>query len=116
MTRLLVALASGDVEGVMAELAPGVVQLDDGGALKRAARRPVVGSDRVARLWVNLARRNQHLSLQMAEVNARPGLIFFDGDRPEMVLSAEFDESGHISQVFSQLNPDKLGHLDGAER
>lgn len=109
--RLMVALVQGDIDGVMAELAPDVVQIDDGGAAKRAARRPIVGPDRVARLWVNLAKRNGHLSVRFADVNGSPGLVFSDGDVPEMVLSAEFDTEGRILRIFSQLNPDKLGHV-----
>jgi RNA polymerase sigma-70 factor (ECF subfamily) len=111
LARLMVALASGDVAGVLAELAPDVVQIDDGGAAKRAARRPVVGPDRVARLWVNLARRSPHLAVQFAEVNGAPGLVFSDGDRVEMVMAASFDEHGRIRRIYGQLNPEKLRHL-----
>ena len=50
---LLRALASGDVNEVVVRLAPQVVCLTDGGPERRAARRPVVGSDRVARFLIN---------------------------------------------------------------
>lgn len=113
LARLMVAIVTGDVEGVMAEMAPDVVQLDDGGAAKRAARRPVVGADRVARLWVNLAKRGAHLSLRFADVNGSPGLVFLDGDEPEMVMCADLDESGRIVRIFGQLNPEKLRHVTG---
>ena len=113
LTRLMVAIMSGDVDGVMAEMAPDVVQLDDGGAAKRAARRPVVGADRVARLWVNLAKRGAHLSVRFADVNGSPGLVFLDGDEPEMVMCADLDESGRIVRIFGQMNPDKLRHVTG---
>ncbi len=109
--RLLVAIGAGDIEGVMAELAPDVVTLDDGGPAKRAARRPIVGPHRVARLWVNLAKRSTHLTLQFAEVNGEPGLVFFDGERPEMVASAELDQDGRIRRIYTQLNPEKLTHV-----
>ncbi|NLD75996.1 MAG: RNA polymerase sigma factor SigJ [Acidimicrobiales bacterium] len=113
LARLMVAIMSGDVDGVMAEMAPDVVQLDDGGAAKRAARRPVVGADRVARLWVNLAKRGAHLSVRFADVNGSPGLVFLDGDEPEMVMCADLDESGRIVRIFGQMNPDKLRHVTG---
>lgn len=112
MTNLLVSLNQGDVEAVMACLAPDVVSLDDGGPKQRAARRPVVGNDRVARLWVNLAKRGTHLVPHFAEVNARPGLVLYDGDRPFIVMSVDIDaETGQVVRIFSQLNPDKLAHL-----
>ena len=53
---LLRALASGDVNEVVARLAPQVVFISDGGPERRAARRPVVGSDRVARFLISVAR------------------------------------------------------------
>jgi hypothetical protein len=49
--------------------------------------------------------------VQFVEVNGSPGLVFSDGDVPEMVMSAEFDTTGRILRIFSQLNPEKLGHL-----
>jgi RNA polymerase sigma-70 factor (ECF subfamily) len=54
---LLAAIGSGDIDQVLSHLAPDVVCVADGGAGRRAARRPVVGADRVSRLLVNLAQR-----------------------------------------------------------
>jgi RNA polymerase sigma-70 factor (ECF subfamily) len=108
---LLGAVSAGDVEAVMGHLAPDVVQLDDGGPHRRAGRRPIVGPHRVARLWVNLAKRSAHLTVSVVEVNARPGLLFTDGDQPSMVLSVELDDDGLVDRVFTQLNPEKLAHL-----
>lgn len=108
---LLTAVQAGDVGAVMEHLAPDVVQVDDGGPLQRAARRPVVGPERVARLWVNLAKRGAHLELALAEVNRRPGLVATDDGRPFVVLSVELDAEGRVSRVFTQLNPEKLAHV-----
>lgn len=108
---LLVAVAGGNIEQVMTFLAPDVVDLSDGGRDRRAARRPVVGAERVARVLVNLAKRNPQLTMRFADVNSRPGLVFHDGDEPFIVLTAEIDDQGRIARLFSQLNPDKLGHL-----
>ena len=46
----MTAVAVGDIELVLRYLAPDVVCVSDGGAAKRAARRPVVGADRVVAL------------------------------------------------------------------
>src|SRR5262249_50722543 len=48
---------TGDVEALMALLSDDVVLISDGGAAKHAARRPVVGPERVARLVMNIAGR-----------------------------------------------------------
>ena len=66
--RLVGAVAAGDVGQVMAVLADDVVHLSDGGADHRAARKPVLGRDRVARLLANLAGRLSEAEL--AEISA----------------------------------------------
>lgn len=48
------ATMGGDVRAVMELLAPEVVFTSDGGGAVSAARRPVVGADRVARLMIGL--------------------------------------------------------------
>ena len=44
------AVETGDLQGLLDILAPDVVALADGGGVKQAALRPVVGADKVARL------------------------------------------------------------------
>src|SRR6478672_1445642 len=44
------AIETGDLQGLVDILAPDVVLLSDGGGIRQALPRPVVGSDRVARL------------------------------------------------------------------
>ena len=61
---LVVALMAGDADRVLSLLAPGVVLVSDGGAEVRAARRPVVGPERVGRLLLNLARRTVELGVR----------------------------------------------------
>ena len=113
---LLAAVSVGDVEAVMAHLAPDVVEISDGGAARRASRRPVIGPERVSRLLVNLAKRGSHLSIRFVEVNERPGLLLSEGDEPFMAMSVDFDDEGRVSRLFSVLNPDKLSHLsDGLD-
>lgn len=111
--RLLVAVAAGDVAAVMDELAPDVVELNDGGAGRRAARRPVVGPERVARIWVNLARRAVDPTVRIVDVNGRLGIVLTDAVQGPMVMTADFDDHGRIRRIYVQLNPDKLAHLDG---
>jgi RNA polymerase sigma-70 factor (ECF subfamily) len=55
--ELLVALWTGDMDGVLARLAPEAVCITDGGPNRRAARRLVVGAARVGRFLANLAER-----------------------------------------------------------
>jgi RNA polymerase sigma-70 factor (ECF subfamily) len=109
--EFLVAVAMGDIDAVIERLAPDARCISDGGAHKRAARRPVVGADRVARFFVNLGRRyGPHASFAMATINSCPGLIVtMDGG---VEMAAAFDVvDGQISSIWAVRNPDKLAHL-----
>jgi RNA polymerase sigma-70 factor (ECF subfamily) len=109
---LLATVASGDVQQVMTLLAPDVVMLSDGGAAQHAARRPVVGPDRVARLIVNLAHRvPPDADLSVVRVNGEPGLVVRLDGRPGLVLSFSFGADGRVRRIYGQLNPDKLRHI-----
>jgi RNA polymerase sigma-70 factor (ECF subfamily) len=112
IARLLTTISSGDIDAVMELLAPDVVLLSDGGAQRHAARRPVVGPDRVARLVVNLARRLMAADhARLVQVNGEPGLLFEADGEPDQVLSFAFTPDGRVRRLYSQLNPEKLRHL-----
>ncbi len=72
----MMAVALGDVDTALRHLAPDVVCVSDGGAAIRAARRPVVGADRVVRFLVNLTRRHAgHITARPASVNGDVGTV-----------------------------------------
>ncbi len=105
---VLVALAVGDLEAVLARLAPDVVCITDGGANRYAARRPVVGADRVARFLTNLAKRYRHrMTAEDATINAEPGVIAWVNDEIDFVAAFEV-EAGLVRTVRLVRNPDKL--------
>ncbi|HET6774118.1 MAG TPA: RNA polymerase sigma factor SigJ [Acidimicrobiales bacterium] len=109
---LVVALGTGAVERVLELLAPDVVLLSDGGAAARAARRPVVGADRVSRLLLNMARRGlgAAVTFRRAELNGAPGMVALAGDTPILAMAAMV-EDGKVSTIYSVVNPDKLAAL-----
>jgi RNA polymerase sigma-70 factor, ECF subfamily len=109
---LLRALAAGDMTGVVARLAPEVVCITDGGPNRRAARRPVAGSGRVARLLISLAPRYGHLATRPAVVGGCAGAILSTGDTIEQVMAVT-SHDGVITSVYFVGNPDKhtsIGH------
>jgi RNA polymerase sigma-70 factor (ECF subfamily) len=109
---LVATIASGDVDAVMRLLAPDVVLLSDGGAQRHAARHPIVGPDRVARLVVNLAKRVLEIDeVRPVQVNGEPGLLFVEHGQPDFVLSFAFTPDGQVRRFYGQLNPEKLRHL-----
>jgi RNA polymerase sigma-70 factor, ECF subfamily len=107
VSGLLRALASGDVNEVVARLAPQVVCITDGGPGRRAARRPVTGSGRVARLLIGLARRYGHLASRPAVVGGSAGAILSAGDAIEQVMAVT-SKDGVITSLYFIGNPDKL--------
>ena len=111
--QLLVATTSGDIDSVMQLLAPDVVHLGDGGADRRAARRPVVGPERVARLLTNLAQRLVPLgySARLATVNGGTGVVFEHEGHVDSVMSLSLAADGRVRRVYIQRNPDKLEHV-----
>lgn len=109
---LLRALAAGDVNEVVARLAPDVVCISDGGPGRRAARRPVAGSGRVARLLIGLARRYRHLTSRPAVVGGSAGAILSAGETIEQLVAVT-SKDGVITSVYFVGNPDKftsVGH------
>jgi RNA polymerase sigma-70 factor (ECF subfamily) len=111
--RLVVALNSGDLQGLMDVLAPDVVSVADGGGKVRgAARRPIVGADRLARNLIGgLAKVEGSLVASSTWVNGQPGVrMELDGVLVGVVSLTVV--AGRITQVYSIANPEKLGRVD----
>jgi RNA polymerase sigma-70 factor, ECF subfamily len=110
--RLVTAVLAGDPAEVVELLDPDVVLVSDAGPTRRAARRPVVGPDRVSRLLVNLgARLDATAPVSVIELNGRPALRVDLPDGP-MAMQIEQDD-GRVLAVWFLLNPEKLHGLDG---
>ena len=95
----------------MALLDPDVVLTSDGGPHRHAARRPVIGADRVTRLLVNITRRGlAKADMQFVDVNRTPALVISFRGRPEMVVAIESNDD-RVQAIRIVVNPDKLKHL-----
>ncbi len=109
--RFLAAGLTGDVDGLLATLAPDVVLTSDGGGVVHAAVRPVVGRDRVGRFVTNLMRRlvDAEPTFEACELNGSRGGILRAGDTCfAYTIEADAD---HVTAIRVVLNPAKLGHL-----
>lgn len=112
--RLVAALNTGDLRGLMEVLAPDVVAVTDGGGKAHgASRRPIVGAEKLARYLVAAMARAEGGTLLAAAtwVNGQPAIrMELDG---QLVSVASFTVAdGRVSQVFTIANPDKLERLD----
>ena len=109
---LMTAVAVGDIDSALRYLAPEVVCISDGGAERRAARRPVVGADRVVRFMVNLTRRHAgHLTARAASVNGDVGSVVSIDGTVDLVTAFEL-EGDRVVAIRMVRNPDKLAHLE----
>lgn len=105
------AIDTGDLQRFADLLAPDVVMLGDGGGVKQALPRPVVGASKVARLLtVGLGTFAARMTAEPAEVNGRPALIVrLDGEL-DSVITVQLQD-GLVSGIYTVRNPDKLLRL-----
>lgn len=107
-------ITRGDVAAVEALLAADVRATSDGAGEFHAARRVVVGRERVARFFVGLARRRPTtLATTLRTVNGLPALVVtfgpgLVGDPPRGVVRVDIDRSGRIAAVHAVLATRKL--------
>jgi RNA polymerase sigma-70 factor (TIGR02957 family) len=106
------AVETGDLQQLIDLLAPDVVLVGDGGGLKQAVPKPVVGADKVARLLAaGLGRIPATASLHSTQVNGHPALVLrFDGEL-DTVVALRIDD-GLITGLYAVRNPEKLSHME----
>jgi RNA polymerase sigma-70 factor (TIGR02957 family) len=105
------AAETGDLQRLLDILAPDVVFLGDGGGVVQAVRAPVVGADRVARVLAAGLARIAPASLQPAQVNGYPALIFRLNGEVDTVIAVRIDD-GLITGLYAVRNPEKLSHME----
>jgi RNA polymerase sigma-70 factor (ECF subfamily) len=108
--EFIAAAAGGDVQRVMSMLSPDVVWTADSGGKASAARRPVIGADKVARALVGLFSRGMQLPdvrVEMAICNAAPAMMLYVGGRLDGIFTVEIVD-GKITNFYAMRNPDKL--------
>ncbi|MBE3007881.1 RNA polymerase sigma factor SigJ [Microbispora sp. NEAU-D428] len=106
--RFMTAAATGDLEGLLSLLAPDVTWTADSGGKTTAARRPVVGAEKVAAVLMNLFRLERLADLRIERVNCNntPAMVL-SGERLEGVFLIEIAD-GKITNFYAIRNPDKL--------
>ncbi|GAA3959685.1 RNA polymerase sigma-70 factor [Actinoplanes auranticolor] len=102
------ALETRDLQGLLDVLAPDVVLLSDGGGVKQAAVRPVVGAEKVVRFAAGgLGKVQGLITTEPTVVNGSPALLVrLDGDLDGiMAIRVEDDR---IAGLYYVRNPQKL--------
>jgi RNA polymerase sigma-70 factor (TIGR02957 family) len=115
--RFLAACAGGDVEALLAALAPDAVLVADGGGRAKAALRPIVGAAKVARFLLATTAQGlavPGLQVEVTDVNGAPGVVAWVGDAPFMTMSLVVAD-GLVEQVLVVRNPEKLTGLAASD-
>ena len=105
------AAAGGDLAGLVRLLDPSVVLTSDGGGVVNAARRPVLGPDRVARFFAGVAQKDGQV--EIVDVNGRTGIAWRVDGRLHSVVSFTVDGE-LITRIDIVLAPGKLSSAQSA--
>jgi len=107
VAAFLDAAAQGDLDALLPLLDPSVVLRADGGGRVRAARRPVVGPEQVAKVVIGGRIWYRGLSSRLISVNGGTGVLATrDGEL--LALVGITVAGGKITEIDLVVNPEKL--------
>ncbi|GIV60771.1 MAG: DNA-directed RNA polymerase sigma-70 factor [Rhodothermaceae bacterium] len=109
--RFARAVQDGDLDGLLDLLGEDAVLYTDGGGKVAAALKPVHSASRIARFFLNLARKaGPDVRVHPIRVNGQPGFLVTRRGAVENVLTFHV-EDGRIRQIYVVRNPEKLRHV-----
>lgn len=106
MMRFFAAVKAGDRSAAEALLAADVVLLSDGAGEFYAARKPVLGADRVARWCLGVSKRGTDFGVvRLRNLNGQPGLWTERTPRapregPRAYTQVTLNDQGHIAEIL----------------
>ncbi len=106
------ALQDGNLQGLLDVLAPDVVLVSDGGGVKQAALRPIMGAQKVVHFIIGgTSKTTATITVEPTVVNGNPALIMrLDGEVDGiMAIQAE---GGLITGLYFVRNPQKLTRIE----
>lgn len=111
--RFLAAAREGDLDGLVALLAPQAVLVGDGGGVARSIGRPMVGAAAIARAMVAFYGQIDQwgVTLEPAWVNGQPGFRTLDREGRIVNVVGLDIAGGRVAAIRTVLNPAKLTHL-----
>jgi RNA polymerase sigma-70 factor (ECF subfamily) len=109
LQSFMTAVATGDIQSLMDVLAPDVVLVTDGGGVKKAALRPILGRDKVVRFLDGVS--DGPAEADVVVVNGAPALrVLVDGEVD--TVASMLIEDGLVVGLYAVRNPAKLARLD----
>jgi RNA polymerase sigma-70 factor (ECF subfamily) len=117
LEQFLATCQTGDLPALVGMLTEDVVFYSDGGGKASAARVPICGADKVARLLRGLARKSSPaVAAQFMKVNGQLALVRSEDGRTRDVTILETAGDGRICAIRVIRNPDKLRRIPPRER
>lgn len=111
LERFMASVGTGRPEILQALLAEQAVLITDAGGKAKAALKPILGADRIARFLFGLAPRMPNdLQLEAVEINGWPALQLRSAGRTIAIVTVETDGQ-QIWSIAMQMNPDKLSRF-----
>ena len=108
--QFIAALSADDAPALLALLAPEVALASDGGGRAIAARKWLLGSDRVARFLLGITRKARcDLHRCLTTLNGQTAVITFRDGKLASTMALDVDD-GRIRAVHIMRNPEKLRH------
>lgn len=108
------AVSEGDMPALIETLTDDVMVVSDGGGKVNAARKPVIGREKVAQFLTNLTRlAPEGTSFRIESINGQPGIVTLVNDAVRNVVTFDFTDSA-IRAIYIVVNPDKLGPVASA--
>ncbi|MFF0089017.1 RNA polymerase sigma-70 factor [Streptomyces canus] len=102
------AIETGNPQDLLDVLAPDVVLLSDGGGVKKAALRPVIGAEKIVRFYIGgSAKVEATITWEPTVVNGSPALAVRVGGELDGVLAVRVEDA-RITGLYFVRNPEKL--------
>jgi RNA polymerase sigma-70 factor (ECF subfamily) len=106
------AVETGELQDFLDVLAPDVVLLTDGGGLKQAALRPIVGAEKIVRFFLGAtSKAGAPLTTEQSVVNGNPAIVVRVGAEIDGVLAVRI-EHDRITRLYYVRNPEKLTRVE----
>jgi RNA polymerase sigma-70 factor (ECF subfamily) len=112
LQRFVEAMRAPGMETLQALFAEDAIHISDGGGLARATLHPLHGAERLARLYLQLARHGEgrDLRFEIATLNGGPALLLREGEALTTAMWIECDDQ-RITAILALRNPEKLARL-----
>jgi RNA polymerase sigma-70 factor (TIGR02957 family) len=106
------ALETGDLQGLLDVLAPEVVLVSDGGGVKQAALRPIIGAEKVVRYFAGgYGKIEGTVTSDHTVVNGNPALVVRLDGHIDGVMAIRVEDA-RITDPYYVRNPEKLTRVE----